>query len=74
MGTQAAALVVREKINAAIQDMPEVEEIKQLLAGSCKYILSWEKMGWVGRKVVLIACCQRCSQREGISAHRLLPL
>ncbi|XP_072026690.1 CDK5 regulatory subunit-associated protein 3-like [Amphiura filiformis] len=30
---QAAALIVREKINAAIQDMPEVEEIKQLLAG-----------------------------------------
>ncbi len=26
----------REKINAAIQDMPENEEIKQLLSGSCK--------------------------------------
>ncbi|XP_078671833.1 CDK5 regulatory subunit-associated protein 3-like isoform X2 [Branchiostoma floridae x Branchiostoma belcheri] len=31
---QAAALVVREKINAAIQDMPEVQEITQLLQGT----------------------------------------
>eukprot|EP00057_Strongylocentrotus_purpuratus_P011454 XP_011665928.1 PREDICTED: CDK5 regulatory subunit-associated protein 3 isoform X1 [Strongylocentrotus purpuratus] len=31
---QSAALVVREKINHAIQDMPEVEEIKKLLAGT----------------------------------------
>lgn len=29
---------IREKINAAIQDMPENEEIKQLLSGSCKNI------------------------------------
>lgn len=28
--------MIREKINAAIQDMPENEEIKQLLSGSCK--------------------------------------
>ncbi|KFM13229.1 CDK5 regulatory subunit-associated protein 3, partial [Aptenodytes forsteri] len=27
-------LAIREKINAAIQDMPENEEIKQLLAGA----------------------------------------
>lgn len=33
---QAAALVIREKINAAIQDMPEVEEITQLLSGTCE--------------------------------------
>ncbi|CAN7980815.1 unnamed protein product, partial [Ixodes pacificus] len=32
---QAKALVVREKINAAIQDMPEVEEITNLLSGTC---------------------------------------
>ncbi|XP_073346203.1 CDK5 regulatory subunit-associated protein 3 isoform X2 [Pagrus major] len=31
---QSAVKVIREKINAAIQDMPENEEIKQLLAGS----------------------------------------
>ncbi|XP_033625343.1 CDK5 regulatory subunit-associated protein 3-like [Asterias rubens] len=31
---QAAALTVREKINLAIQDMPEVDEIKELLAGT----------------------------------------
>uniref|UniRef100_A0A131Y046 Putative cdk5 activator-binding protein n=1 Tax=Ixodes ricinus TaxID=34613 RepID=A0A131Y046_IXORI len=31
---QAKALVVREKINAAIQDMPEVEEITNLLSGT----------------------------------------
>ncbi|XP_076007771.1 CDK5 regulatory subunit-associated protein 3 [Genypterus blacodes] len=31
---QSAVKTVREKINAAIQDMPENEEIKQLLSGS----------------------------------------
>uniref|UniRef100_A0A8C0HLD9 CDK5 regulatory subunit associated protein 3 n=1 Tax=Buteo japonicus TaxID=224669 RepID=A0A8C0HLD9_9AVES len=31
---QSQVLVIREKINAAIQDMPENEEIKQLLAGA----------------------------------------
>ncbi|XP_030629559.1 CDK5 regulatory subunit-associated protein 3 [Chanos chanos] len=31
---QNAVMVIREKINAAIQDMPESEEIKQLLSGS----------------------------------------
>ncbi|KAK1793964.1 hypothetical protein P4O66_010881, partial [Electrophorus voltai] len=30
---QSAVMVIREKINAAIQDMPESEEIKQLLSG-----------------------------------------
>lgn len=29
-------MTIREKINAAIQDMPENDEIKQLLSGSCK--------------------------------------
>lgn len=33
---QSAMLEIREKINAAIQDMPENEEIKQLLSGSRK--------------------------------------
>ena len=33
---QSAVKVIREKINAAIQDMPENEEIKQLLSGSCR--------------------------------------
>uniref|UniRef100_A0A3Q4IFI6 CDK5 regulatory subunit associated protein 3 n=1 Tax=Neolamprologus brichardi TaxID=32507 RepID=A0A3Q4IFI6_NEOBR len=32
---QSAVKVIREKINAAIQDMPENEEIKALLSGSC---------------------------------------
>lgn len=31
---QSAVKVIREKINAAIQDMPENQEIKQLLSGS----------------------------------------
>uniref|UniRef100_A0A8C2AMN3 CDK5 regulatory subunit associated protein 3 n=1 Tax=Cyprinus carpio TaxID=7962 RepID=A0A8C2AMN3_CYPCA len=31
---QSAVLTIREKINAAIQDMPENEEMKQLLSGS----------------------------------------
>ncbi|XP_069642596.1 CDK5 regulatory subunit-associated protein 3 isoform X4 [Haliaeetus albicilla] len=31
---QSQVLVIREKINTAIQDMPENEEIKQLLAGA----------------------------------------
>ncbi|XP_054751949.2 CDK5 regulatory subunit-associated protein 3-like [Lytechinus pictus] len=31
---QSAALIIREKINHAIQDMPEVEEIKKLLTGT----------------------------------------
>ncbi|KAF7664962.1 hypothetical protein LDENG_00158970 [Lucifuga dentata] len=31
---QSAVKIIREKINAAIQDMPENEEIKQLLSGS----------------------------------------
>ena len=35
---QGSALVVREKINEAIQDMPPVEEITKLLQGTCK---SW---------------------------------
>lgn len=33
---QSAVKVIREKINAAIQDMPENEEIKALLSGSCR--------------------------------------
>ena len=32
---QASCLGVREKINNAIQDMPEHPEITQLLAGTC---------------------------------------
>jgi hypothetical protein len=28
---------IREKINAAIQDMPENKEIVQLLSGTCKF-------------------------------------
>lgn len=33
---QSQVLTIREKINAAIQDMPESEEIAQLLSGSCE--------------------------------------
>lgn len=33
---QNAVKDIREKINIAIQDMPENEEIKQLLSGSCR--------------------------------------
>ena len=39
---QDAALVIREKINDAIQDMPAVDEIMQLLSGSCMYfVFTW---------------------------------
>lgn len=37
---QNAVADIREKINAAIQDMPENEEIKQLLSGSCRSFTS----------------------------------
>lgn len=33
---QSLVLTIREKINAAIQDMPESQEIAQLLSGSCE--------------------------------------
>ena len=47
MGLLTAALV-RKKINAAIQDMQEVEEIYHLHPGTCKYIWSrvWAKGGF----------------------------
>ena len=47
MATQAAALVVMEKINAAIQDMPEVEEIMQLLVGLGVYRHICTRVGYV---------------------------
>lgn len=34
---QSRVLAIRQKIDAAIQDMPENEEIKQLLAGACEW-------------------------------------
>ena len=37
---QDSSLAIREKINEAIQDMPAVDEIMQLLSGSCMYILT----------------------------------
>lgn len=36
---QTGVLEVREKINAAIQDMPPVDEITQLLSGTCESFL-----------------------------------
>ena len=33
---QEAALVIREKINNAIQDMPAHDDITKLLTGTCK--------------------------------------
>jgi hypothetical protein len=41
---QDSALVIREKINEAIQDMPAVDEIMQLLSGSCMYFLIINRM------------------------------
>lgn len=38
MKWQTAVLEIREKINAAIQDMPPVDEISQLLSGTCTVI------------------------------------
>ena len=37
---QAVSLIVREKINTALVDMPAVEEITKLLQGTCKLITS----------------------------------
>ena len=39
---QKTAAQVREKINIAIQDMPPVDEITQLLQGTCKYQQSYQ--------------------------------
>ena len=39
MKWQTGVLEVREKINAAIQDMPPVDEITQLLSGTCEPFL-----------------------------------
>jgi hypothetical protein len=39
---QKTAAQIREKINIAIQDMPPVDEITQLLQGSCKYQHSYQ--------------------------------
>lgn len=33
---QAASVIVREKIDAALQKLPDNQELKQLLAGTCK--------------------------------------
>lgn len=38
MKWQTGVLEIREKINAAIQDMPPVDEISQLLSGTCMVI------------------------------------
>ena len=40
MKWQAAVLEIREKINSAIQDMPPVEEITQLLSGACEFLIT----------------------------------
>lgn len=36
---QKNVLPIREKINGAIQDMPQHPEIAQLLSGACKYYI-----------------------------------
>lgn len=36
-GWQAQINMIREKINVALEDMPEHEEIVKLLSGSCMY-------------------------------------
>ena len=40
---QDNALIIREKINEAIQDMPAVDEIMQLLSGSCMYFNVYDR-------------------------------
>lgn len=45
---QTAVLEIREKINAAIQDMPPVDEISQLLSGTCESIS------------ITVECCGYC--------------
>lgn len=54
---QSLVLTIREKINAAIQDMPESEEIAQLLSGSCecfRAILPEPPLSW--RSIYQLGC------------------
>lgn len=67
---QNAVKDIREKINSAIQDMPENEEIKQLLSGSCKiFTLPYFNS-------IYCNCFQRCLLNclTFINRHSLLPL
>lgn len=54
---QSLVRTIREKINAAIQDMPESEEIAQLLSGSCECLwvtLLEPRLPW--RTVYQLSC------------------
>lgn len=53
-------MAIREKISAALQDMPENEEIKQLLMGSCQSLLGltyWNRIYMLQRCAVLYVKC-----------------
>lgn len=72
---------IREKINAAIQDMPENEEIKQLLSGSCKcFTSSFFKEMYCNIIALLVPHFMTASQvclfncLIVINRHSLLPL
>uniref|UniRef100_A0A8C7AL52 CDK5 regulatory subunit associated protein 3 n=1 Tax=Neovison vison TaxID=452646 RepID=A0A8C7AL52_NEOVI len=61
---QNLVLSIREKINAAIQDMPESEEIAQLLSGSCEEVKCLCVVPWPGgEKLGGQACPGACLPR-----------
>ena len=64
---QSLVLTIREKINAAIQDMPESQEIAQLLSGSCECFgaaLLDPRLSWGG--IYLLSCSPFFSRRTDL--------
>lgn len=64
---QSLVLTIREKINAAIQDMPESQEIAQLLSGSCECFrtaLLDPPLSWGG--IYLLSCSLFFSHRTDL--------
>lgn len=53
---QNAVMAIREKINAALQDMPENEEIKQLLMGSCQSLFGLIHSNLICMCFLSVAC------------------
>lgn len=62
---QNAVMTIREKINAALQDMPENEEIKQLLMGTCQSLLGliYSNLGTMCGYLLYFFLCVECMIR-----------
>lgn len=61
---QNAVMAVREKINAALQDMPENDEIKQLLRGSCQSL-----SGLIDSNLICLCICFRMSYMYSVISY-----